>query len=61
MFAKPGDANNFMEQLPIIRDGLCYVNGGHELTCMFHHYTRDPKLEKQIREQIHNRYELLPK
>jgi hypothetical protein len=51
IFAKPEDANNYMEELPMIEDGLCYVLG-HRLTTMFHHYSRDPNIAREVRKRI---------
>jgi hypothetical protein len=48
MFAKPQDSASFEGKLPIVRNGKCYVHGGKELTCMFHHYTRDLPTRTQV-------------
>jgi hypothetical protein len=58
IFAKTEDAQNYFEELPVIKDGLCYVND--KLTCMFHHYTRNPTIKEQVRQRVLEQYRPLP-
>jgi hypothetical protein len=55
MFASPEDAKGFRDNLPVVRNGKCYVKGEY-LTCMFHHYIRDRETTRQVRRWVEREY-----
>lgn len=56
IFAKPADAENYMDTLPIIKNGLCYNPNG-ELYYMFHHWNRNARIMNEVVNRINNEWQ----
>ena len=42
----------YLEKLPVIRNGKCYVGDGTKLVCLFHHYTRDRETTRKVKKWV---------
>ena len=49
LYAKPQDQKGYLEEMPVIKDGVLFVRGGTMKTCMFHHYDRNPRMKSIVR------------
>lgn len=52
MFASQEDAAKYNGYYPTVKNGKCYVSHGKDLTCMFHHYTRNNEIKRQTQRWV---------
>jgi len=55
IFARPEDAKNYLSDPVTVQNGICYSRPNVK-TCMFHHYTRNKNIARQVITQVNRRF-----